>query len=225
MSNAAAEIRPAATVLVMRDGGAGLEVLMLQRAAALAFYGGAWVFPGGRVDPADGDLERALPDAARNAAVRELYEEAGLAIHREALTCFSRWVTPPGRARRFDTFYFAVAAPHGEVKLDASESQGFAWLTPSAALMQRARGEIELPPPTFVTLSVLSAARSLSEAMLALGTETVHFIPQPIELADGFVYLYAGDAGYEARDPAREGARHRLWALREGWRYERVKPG
>jgi 8-oxo-dGTP pyrophosphatase MutT (NUDIX family) len=40
---------PAGTVIVLRDGTAGLEVLMLRRAATLAFAAGNWVFPGGRV--------------------------------------------------------------------------------------------------------------------------------------------------------------------------------
>jgi 8-oxo-dGTP pyrophosphatase MutT (NUDIX family) len=215
------EIRLAATVLVLRDAPAGLELLMLKRASRLAFYGGAWVFPGGRVEPEDGDLERALPAAARQAAVRELHEEAGLHVAPADLLGFARWLTPPGRARRFDTFYFAVTAPDSPVHLDPSESEDYAWLTPSAALAARARSEIELPPPTFVTLSMLERATSAAEGFLALGTDTIHYTPRPVPLADGFVYLYAGDAGYDTGDPEALGARHRLWALRDSWRYER----
>lgn len=217
----ATEVRPAATVLVLRDAAAGLELLMLKRASKLAFYGGAWVFPGGRIEPEDGDLEAGLSDAARRAATRELHEEAGLHVQPADLLCFARWLTPPGRARRFDTFYFAAAAPDSPVQLDPHESEDYAWLTPSAALAARARAEIELPPPTFVTLSVLAQATSAAEGFGALGSETVHFIPKPFPVADGFVYLYTGDAGYEAGDPEVSGARHRLWALSSGWRYER----
>jgi 8-oxo-dGTP pyrophosphatase MutT (NUDIX family) len=217
----AAEVRPAATVLVLRDAPTGLELLMLKRASKLAFYGGAWVFPGGRVEPEDGDLEGALPDAARQAAARELHEEAGLRVHPPDLLCFARWLTPPGRARRFDTFYFAAAAPDSPVRLDPSESDDYAWLTPSAALAARARAEMELPPPTFVTLSILAQATSTAEGFRALGTDTTHFIPKSLALTDGFIYLYAGDAGYETGDAETAGPRHRLWALRDGWRYER----
>ena len=79
---------PAATVVVFRRGPAGgpPELLMMVRSRAMAFAGGAAVFPGGRVDEADRALARTLatPDedeaAHRIAAVRETLEEAGLAI-------------------------------------------------------------------------------------------------------------------------------------------------
>jgi 8-oxo-dGTP pyrophosphatase MutT (NUDIX family) len=79
----------AATVILMRDrDGAAPELLMIRRSAALAFAAGAWVFPGGRVDPADEALAAASlaqdlsPEdgAARIAAIRETIEEAGVAI-------------------------------------------------------------------------------------------------------------------------------------------------
>lgn len=85
----APSVVPAATVVVFRhaaDGGAP-ELLMLQRAREMRFAGGAAVFPGGRVDPADRELARRLLPAeaeeiaaARIAAIRETLEETGLVI-------------------------------------------------------------------------------------------------------------------------------------------------
>ncbi len=49
------EPRPASTVLLLRDGAGGIEVLMVTRNVASDFASGALVFPGGRVDAADGD--------------------------------------------------------------------------------------------------------------------------------------------------------------------------
>ncbi|MET0240415.1 MAG: NUDIX domain-containing protein [Sphingobium sp.] len=81
--------RAAATLIVLRDspGGAPPQALMVQRSSAMAFAGGAIVFPGGRVDPADIVLAECLPHdlplqdaAARIAAIRETIEEAGVAI-------------------------------------------------------------------------------------------------------------------------------------------------
>jgi len=215
------EVRPAATVVVLRDGATGLEVLMLKRAASLKFFGGAWVFPGGRVEPEDGDLAENLPEAARIAAARELYEEAGLRVPVRELVCFARWLTPPGRARRFDTFYFAVPAPNAPVVLDPRESDDYRWLTPESALAAREAGEIELPPPTFVTLSQLQGLSSAAHASVRLAERMTHYVPRPLSVDGGFIYLYAGDAGYEASDPHALGARHRLSTVNNVWRYER----
>lgn len=99
------EVRDAATVMLVRDVAAGLEVLLLQRNLRSDFVGGAHVFPGGAVDPADRDpaIERrcvgrtpAECDARLGvgqdgrafwvAAVRECFEEAGLLLARRAGT-------------------------------------------------------------------------------------------------------------------------------------------
>ena len=95
-----ANARPAATVVVLRDGRAGPEVFMVRRHADTAFMGGAHVFPGGRVDQVDHSAEEdwcdgmahateqlaALPPrealAYHVAAVRELFEEAGVLLAR-----------------------------------------------------------------------------------------------------------------------------------------------
>ncbi|MGJ8535900.1 MAG: NUDIX hydrolase [Parasphingopyxis sp.] len=83
---------PAATLVLVRDRPAGApELLMVERAAKMAFAGGAMVFPGGRIDPGDHALAendaivRARPDdalqtAARIAAIRETLEETGVAV-------------------------------------------------------------------------------------------------------------------------------------------------
>lgn len=93
--------RPAATVVLMREGDAGIEALLLRRSRASGFVPGAWVFPGGRVDEADGEHELAVrmdglegSRAARRlgledraeaisyyvAALREAFEETGILV-------------------------------------------------------------------------------------------------------------------------------------------------
>jgi 8-oxo-dGTP pyrophosphatase MutT (NUDIX family) len=92
-------VRDAATVMLVRDGDAGMEVFMLRRNLNSDFVGGAYVFPGGAVDEADRhtDLEAICDgrsdDAASSqlgiesgglafwvAAVRECFEEAGVLL-------------------------------------------------------------------------------------------------------------------------------------------------
>jgi 8-oxo-dGTP pyrophosphatase MutT (NUDIX family) len=95
---APAEPRQAATVLLLRDGAPGLEVYLLRRTKGMPFAGGMTAYPGGGVDPRDGDTEIAWagpPPAqwaeafgcdertARElvcAAVRETFEEAGVLL-------------------------------------------------------------------------------------------------------------------------------------------------
>lgn len=71
---------PAATLIVMREGAGAPELLMVERAKAMAFAGGMMVFPGGRIDPGDYTLGGDDEAAARIAAVRETIEEAGLPL-------------------------------------------------------------------------------------------------------------------------------------------------
>lgn len=218
----AQEIKFASTVVLLRDSAAGPEVLMLKRASQLAFFGGAWVFPGGKIEPEDGDVKTDLMNAARVACARELFEEAGLRAVPQDLAPFARWVTPPGRPRRFDTIFFVGKATESEVQLDLAESEEHRWLTPRAALDARARGEIELPPPTYVTVSQLAELSSAQEAIDALAGRYTEYTPHICQAEDaGTIYLYEGDAGYDTYDASAPGARHRLWAAEGSWRYER----
>lgn len=90
-----AAIKPAATVLLLRDCAAGLEVFMVRRHHLMGFAGDALVFPGGRIDPADADIAAApsLCPAApgvdavamsyRVGALRETFEESGVLLARD----------------------------------------------------------------------------------------------------------------------------------------------
>src|SRR3989337_2974892 len=133
-----ATLRPAATVVVVREpiGGVGFEVLMVRRNDQVAFMAGAYVFPGGRVD--DADATHAGGDDAlafRIAAVRELEEEAGGGAHPADPILIAHWVTPEIETRRYDTRFFLVRMPAGEIAThDDSETTEFSWLTPDEAI-------------------------------------------------------------------------------------------
>ncbi|MDT8854100.1 NUDIX hydrolase [Paracoccaceae bacterium Fryx2] len=142
--------RDAATIILMRQGRVGAEVLMGQRGAAAAFMPSKYVFPGGAVDAGDAAVPLAAPldalcaarltgggadgAALAAAAIRELWEETGLALGRpgrwpgdvpagwggfaarglvpaaSGLRFVFRAITPPGRSRRFDARFFLADA-------------------------------------------------------------------------------------------------------------------
>jgi 8-oxo-dGTP pyrophosphatase MutT (NUDIX family) len=214
---------PAATVVLLRDVHDACEVLLVRRSAQLSFHGGAWVFPGGRLDP--GDYAEARHDtilAARHAAVREAREEAGLELNSDRLVLVSRWVTPALLPKRFDTWFFAGLAGDTPVAVDGGEIHDHRWFTPRAALAAQRAGEIELPPPTFVTITQIAAHGSAAAALGAFARGPVEtFEPKLFPIAGGALTLYAGDAGYSDDELERPGPRHRLWMLEDGWRYER----
>lgn len=221
---------PAATVVLLRDGVAGVETLMLRRDTNLEFAGGAWVFPGGRVDPEDypDDVEPAHADdagtlaAARNAAVRETAEEAGLAIDATDLVWFAHWTPAASASRRFATWFFVVRAPDGAVTIDDGEIRAHEWVAPAEVMARHRDGEVSILPPTWMTLLDLQAAPTVDELLTQLAArEPAIYLSKIAQTSDGVtVAMWDGDAGYDDGDPERPGSRHRLWLHREGWELE-----
>ncbi len=214
---------PAATVVLLRDGDDGLETLMLRRNSKIAF-GGMWVFPGGRVETDDEALVAPGDDlaAARLAAVREALEETGLAVVADHMVALSHWTPPPITPRRFFTWFFLAPAPSGAVEIDHGEIHEYAWLSSEGAFARRDAGEIELAPPTWVTLHAIAACSSVEEALGRYrGGEPERFETRVGLTEEGPVALWHGDAGYADADATAPGDRHRLSMLKERWRYER----
>ncbi|MGE0388282.1 MAG: NUDIX domain-containing protein [Gammaproteobacteria bacterium] len=213
---------PASTVVVVRAGATGLETLMLRRSSRGAF-GGMWVFPGGKVDPQDfaGLAPGEELGAARRAAVREAHEEAGIALEPDSLRYFSHWTPPAIAPVRFPTWFFIAPAPHGQVEIDGNEIHDHAWLHPQDAIRRRDAGEIEMAPPTWVTLHRLAVFTAPEAAITALAAGTPRvYITRIAELDGARVSLWEGDAGYDDGDVSRPGPRHRLSLLPGGWHYE-----
>lgn len=213
---------PAATVVILRDGADGIETLVLLRNSKLAFAGGMWVFPGGRVDPGDATGSSDAFAAAKNAAVREAAEEAGLTLAADQLVPYAHWCPPAIAPKRFATWFFLAPAPVGAVTIDGGEIHDHAWVRPADGLTRRDAGEIELTPPTWVTLHDLSRFSSVEEALAVSRLREPEFFETHIAALDrALVALWKGDAGFETGDAAVPGPRHRLWMTDDTWWYER----
>ena len=220
---------PAATVVPIRDGPEGLEVLMLRRSPHGTF-GGMWVFPGGKVDPEDLPGHPAAGDeitAARAAAVREAWEESGLDIDPSSLVALSFWLPPPEAPRRFATWFFlAPMTSTADVVIDQGEIRAHQWVSPRQAMEMREKGEMELAPPTYTTLWWLSRHADSAGAM----AEARSRAPERFETHIAFhrdgrlgATLWAGDAGYDDGDIERPGPRRRLVMDPDGW-YVEIDP-
>jgi 8-oxo-dGTP pyrophosphatase MutT (NUDIX family) len=216
---------PAATVVVLRDGEAGIETLLCRRSSKLAFHGGAWVFPGGRIDPEDfGDAPDDLAAAARRAAVREAKEEAGVDVDPDALVHLSNWTTPEGAPKRFATWFFVGPVAGGNEIADGSETEAIQWFRPDEALAAHAGREIELAPPQYVTLLDLRPFGTVAAVMAAIDTaEAIDYLPR-FHFVDGggALCVYPEDVAYDDLERLEApGPRHRLYLRDEGWEYLR----
>jgi glyoxylase-like metal-dependent hydrolase (beta-lactamase superfamily II)/8-oxo-dGTP pyrophosphatase MutT (NUDIX family) len=217
--------RPAATIVVVRDGADGIEVLLSRRAERGDHNSGAWVFPGGIVEKNDALGHAAVvglddAEASRRlglasggldyyvAAIRECFEESGLlfaradgrelvdldgsdavrlapwrgALHRgekgiaelcaaeglhlaaDRLVYLSHWLTPLGRAKRFDTRFFIAAVPAAQTAAhDGAELLEQMWIAPKEALARKA--SLKLLTPTQKTLETIGRFATVADAM------------------------------------------------------------
>jgi recombination protein RecT len=174
------EVTPllAASAIVLREP---FEILMMRRHAGASFMPNAWVFPGGIAEELDHEL-----GGLEITAVRETFEETGVwlgaplddAEHKRrrllagslsirhllaegplepgTLVLTSRWITPVGVPKRFDTyFYLARASPGAIATIEDSEAAGVTWIHPQDALAKHAAREMQMVFPTLRNLEAL----------------------------------------------------------------------
>lgn len=239
-----AAARPAATVIVLRDGPATslrgsepFEILMVRRNDKVAFMAGSFVFPGGRVDAGDrpaagepvraatfADLSDAEEAAYRLAAVRELQEEAGVSITVNDLYPFAHWVTPEIETRRFDTRFFLARMPPGQDAVhDAGEVTALEWLSPREAIARFERRELLLPPPTWTSIRQLAQRASVDDVMQWARTrKIVRVMPGVVQTGDEMMLTLPGDPLFPAI-PGWEVPEETRFVLQDGARWQPLK--
>jgi len=207
--------------MLLRENEGRLEVLMLRRNRQLKSFGGAWVFPGGRVDDADGQGKDEI-ERAKAAAIRETQEETGLDISGSDMATLSCWIPPIQEKRRFSTWFFMVKAPDAPVKIDQGEIHDYQWVCPHEFLAQIPSPNIMIMPPTFVSLKKLTEFSDVESVMSKVNeAETDIFETRFVRKPEGFVTLWKPDAAYETQELESPGPRHRLTCQIDGWHYER----
>lgn len=184
--------RPAASAVLLRDGGDGAEVLWITRGHGLAVAPGLLAFPGGAVD--EGDRRRrhddpGVPDrftVLARAAARELAEETGHVVAAHALHPLVRWVTPEHEPRRFDSTFLVGhlgdATDPDPVPL-GGEVHEHGWAPPAQLLDEVASGARTALPPTRavlarLVLAVTDADAATAVARLAAGAVLVPVVPR-----------------------------------------------
>jgi 8-oxo-dGTP pyrophosphatase MutT (NUDIX family) len=189
-----AEPRLAATVVLLRPGANGPEVLMVRRHRGSSFMADAYVFPGGRVEPGDGAGEPGFAVAA----ARELAEEAGLTIDAALLVPFARWITPSAEPKRFDARFFIAPAPLGQVaRHDTVETVDHVWAAPAEMLARQRRGELKLPPPTIHTLAALAQHATVDAALAWARQQPLDpIMPKLVPVADTLAIVLPWDLEY-----------------------------
>jgi 8-oxo-dGTP pyrophosphatase MutT (NUDIX family) len=216
-------IRPAATVVLLRESTSGLEVLLLRRNAAVQFAGGLWVFPGGAIDAADLDGSDDNMAAAKRAAIREAREETGIDIQNCDLQFFAHWTTPEGAVKRYATWFFVTVLPIGDIDIvvDGSEIVEHRWLSAQAAIALHRSRELDMMPPTFITLTELASCHSMVEVTAMYAAKPIiDILPKFVPGENGSVALYPHDCGYESGRVNANGKRHRCYRAEDGWHYE-----
>lgn len=232
------KVIPAAGVILLSQDKANnnFKVLLLKRHPAIKVHGGHWVFPGGKFDAEDYRAVELQPYAidikhppellqddyllvAQQAALRELQEEAGVILDKQALVYHSRWLTPAALKKRFDTCFFIAEITETDVTVDGREIIEYQWRTVSEHLALHKEGKIAMPPATFVTLVHLSRFSDASAAIASLTKRPASYRPKLISTNQGLCSLYEEDDGYENEDYLAEGKRHRLNMIAGGFEY------
>lgn len=249
--------------MLLRDGDDGLEVFMQQRNHASEFVPGLYVFPGGKVDPEDGELAifdrctgrsdkeaSELVDEASGglafwvACIRETFEEAGLLLatrdgsplrfddsavaerfagHRTEVdqgrrtlleVCssedlrldvanmhyHSRWITPLGAKRRYDTRFFVAPMPSGQIaSKDDREAIADLWISARSAVAREAAGELSMLIPTLASLRELAAHDDVASALAAaeVRRDVPAILPKIVMGPEGRQAILPGDPGYD----------------------------
>jgi 8-oxo-dGTP pyrophosphatase MutT (NUDIX family) len=124
----------------------------------------------------------------------ELLRANGLAVDAGTLHPWSRWVTPAGEVRRYDTRFFVGALPHAAEAQDVTtESSAASWVGVGAAIEQAQRGDRKMLPPTMMTLASLLPYGSVADAIGSAATRVLDPIRPELRIDGGVISVELPD--------------------------------
>ena len=120
-------------------------------------------------DVSGADWERVrMALVAREIEFVDLLRDRGLVLRTDLMAPWARWITPESRPRRFDTYFFVAALPPGQRTREASEEADHTmWVRPAEVLAQVEAGDVQMLPPTFVTLSEVAVCETVADVFAA----------------------------------------------------------
>ena len=156
-------VKPSATVILTRHA-PELEVYLVERSRRTRFFPGYHAFPGGVLDPEDGEGA----EGRVRAALRELREETGVQAEAAALVEAGTLLTPPFAPVRYHTTFYVCDLPSGqEPRVDGEELVSGRWWRPADAVRAFEEEAFPVPPPTLAYLRLLAAHGHAREAARA----------------------------------------------------------
>ena len=203
-------------------------MLLARRSSKLAFHGGAWVFPGGRIDPEDyaRRARRRSTAAARRAAAREAKEEAGVDVDPDALVHLSNWTTPEISPKRFATWFFVGPVAGGDAVADGTETDALQWFR-SRRSARGARRAVRSSSRRRSTsrCSTCATYATVADAMAGDRGRASRSTTRPASTSSKVAARSACTAKTSRTTTSRsldaDGPRHRLYLGDAGWEYIR----
>ncbi|MSP72987.1 MAG: MBL fold metallo-hydrolase [Myxococcales bacterium] len=162
-----------ASVIMLRGTSPRLEVFWVERSPKASFLSGFRAFPGGHLEPGDGEGDQGL----RAAALRELMEETGVSLQGDLLEPAGLWTTPPYLVVRMTSHFFTARVGH-DVEPVVTEAQSGGeltsgeWIRPEDALSRWSESRVLLAPPTLFILRALQRGADVDSSLFTEIPET-----------------------------------------------------
>ncbi|MGW3566273.1 NUDIX hydrolase [Streptomyces sp. NPDC000941] len=135
------------------------------------------------------DADRAAL-VARELSFADFLDRRGLVLRSDLLGCWARWITPEFEPRRYDTWFFVAAMPHGQRTRNAStEADHTVWIRPAEAAAGYDRGELLMMPPTIATLRDLEPYGAVADVLAAAPDRDLTPVLARARLEEGQVVL------------------------------------